>query len=123
MLTWSKLILMLPTLVAPTGTMPKNPYFHLPSSATRSFSTNTSDSLFTIHGETEKRSPTPDPDFRMRPHVLLNALLTYEVPSLLHHPCCRAVKAVVIARRKVNNSEEQRMSRFDAPRRSSLRTF
>lgn len=29
--TWSKLILMLPTLVAPTGTMLKKPYRHLPS--------------------------------------------------------------------------------------------
>ena len=35
----SKLILMLPTFVAPTGIMLKNPCFHLPRRATRSFNT------------------------------------------------------------------------------------
>src|SRR5882762_3369265 len=39
-ITVSKLILMLPTLVAPTGTIEKNPYFQRPSNATRSLRTN-----------------------------------------------------------------------------------
>lgn len=55
--TLSKLILMLPTLVAPTGTMPKKPNFQRPSKATRSFRTNKFSNRFAIQGETEKRSP------------------------------------------------------------------
>lgn len=55
--TWSKLILMLPTFVAPTGTIPKKPCFHRPRSATRSFSTKRFSSRFAMYGETEYSSP------------------------------------------------------------------
>lgn len=46
-----------PTLVAPTGTIPKKPYLHLPNKATLSLSTNKSFNLFAIQGLTEKSSP------------------------------------------------------------------
>ena len=55
--TWSKFILMLPTLVAPTGTIPKKPCFQRPSKATRSFRTNRFSRRFAMYGETENSSP------------------------------------------------------------------
>lgn len=57
LLTESKFTLMLPTLVAPTGTMPKKPYRHRPRRATRSFRTNRFASRFTMYGDTENSSP------------------------------------------------------------------
>lgn len=56
-LTVSKLILMLPTLVAPTGTMLKKPYRHRPSIATRSLSTKRFCNRLAMYGETENSSP------------------------------------------------------------------
>ena len=55
--TLSKLTLMLPTFVAPTGTMPKNPYRHRPNNATRSFKTNRFARRLAMYGETENNSP------------------------------------------------------------------
>ena len=55
--TWSKLILMLPTFVAPTGIMLKNPCLHRPSMATRSLRTNRFSRRFATYGETENSSP------------------------------------------------------------------
>ena len=62
--TVSKLTLMEPTLVAPTGTIEKNPCLHLPRRATRSFRTKRFAMRFAIYGETEKSSPTMNQVFR-----------------------------------------------------------
>lgn len=56
-LTESKLTLILPTLVAPTGTIPKKPCRHRPRSATRSLSTNRFWRRLAIYGDTENSSP------------------------------------------------------------------
>ena len=57
LLTESKFTLMLPTFVAPTGTILKKPYRHRPRSATRSLSTNRFWSRLAIYGDTENSSP------------------------------------------------------------------
>jgi hypothetical protein len=48
---------MLPTFVASTGTMPKNPCRQRPRSATPSLSTNKFSARFATQGETENNSP------------------------------------------------------------------
>src|SRR5579862_9462688 len=58
--TSSKLILIDPTFVAPTGTIAKEPYRHLPSKTMRSFSTKRFSRSLTMYGDTEKSSPTSE---------------------------------------------------------------
>ena len=57
-LTLSKLMFILPTFVAPTGTMPKNPCLQRPRSATRSLSTNKFSKRLAMKGDTENNSPS-----------------------------------------------------------------
>lgn len=116
--TWSKLILMLPTFVAPTGTMLKKPCFHRPSSATRSFSTNRFSSRFAIHGETEKRSPVYSKV--SNPSVTDNGRHTNKVPSALNDPCSRTVEPVIVSRRQINDDEERVVPRFGPHARETV---
>jgi len=46
-----------PTLVAPTGTIEKKPYFHLPIRATRSLTANKLWTKLTIAGDTLSKCP------------------------------------------------------------------
>jgi hypothetical protein len=84
-LTRSKLIFMLPTLVAPTGTMPKEPCCHCPSSATRSFDTNRFSTHFATHGETKNSSPARRSPFTHKLAVIRDCHLAHRER---HCRCC-----------------------------------
>src|SRR6266702_279447 len=110
---------MLPTFVAPTGTMPKNPCRQRPRSATRSLSTNRFSARFATQGETENSSPA-------RRHLASPRTKkkkpTLKMPPLLNHPCRRTVEPMIITRREIYHSKKESVAGLDphraAPRRA-----
>ena len=112
--TVSKLTLILPTFVAPTGTMLKNPYFHLPRRATRSLRTKRLCNLLAIYGDTEKSSPKDEDQVVCHSVRSRSKERTNEMPALFYDPSRGTVEPMVVAGGEVDNAEEKGMPGPDA---------
>lgn len=113
--TLSKLTLMLPTFVAPTGTMPKKPYRQRPSNATRSLRTKRLANRLTRNGETENNSPTWCFSQLPTPWSCPRTRRTSKVSSSFNNPRSRTVEPMVISGSKVDDGEVKLVSWFDFP--------
>lgn len=113
---------MLPTLVAPTGIMLKNPYFHLPRRATRSFKTKRLCNLLAMYGDTEKSSPGDGGQIVYRSPVTFNER-TNEMSTLFNDPSGGTMESMVITRSEIDDAEVKGISGLDVSSRGASPAF